>query len=198
MCNEWLCYCGLGDDEDVEKDLNSSAPTHKGRALCSGQCVCFRVHCQLVQITQKGIVQWVVWVFQGTLSAGADYTEGHCAVGGVGVSGYTVSWCRLHRRALCSGWCECFRVHCQLVQITQKGIVQWVVWVFQGIHCQLVQITQKGIVQWVVCVFQGTLSAGTAVCTRRGEPRSTGGGNVSHQLQPVQSMLMEAIDLVCS
>ena len=175
MCDEWLCYCGLGGDEDVEKDLNNSAPTHRGRAFCSGQCVCFRVHCQLVQITQKGIVQWVVWVFQGTLSAGADYTEGHCTVGGVGVSGYTVSWCRLHRRALCSGWCVCFRVHCQLVQITQKGIVQW-----------------------VVCVFQGTLSAGTAVCARRGEPRSTGGENVSHQLQPVQSMLMEAIVLVCS
>ena len=108
MCDEWLCYCSLGGDGDMEKDLNSSAPTHKGRAFCSGQCVCFRVHCQLVQITQKGIVQWVVGV------------------------------------------------------------------------------------------FQGTLSAGTAVCTRRGEPRSTGGENVSHQQQPVQLMLMEAIVLVCS
>ena len=100
---------------------------------------------------------------------------GHSAVGSVCVSGYTVSWCRLHRRALYSGWCGCFRVHCQLVQITQKGIVQW-----------------------VVGVFQGTLSAGTAVCARRGEPRLTGGENVSHQQQPVQSMLMEAIVLVCS
>ena len=99
MCDEWLCYCSLGGDGDMEKDLNSSAPTHKGRAFCSGQCVCFRVHCQLVQITQKGIVQWVVWVFQGTLSAGADYTEGHCTVGGGCVSGYTVSWYSCLREA---------------------------------------------------------------------------------------------------
>ena len=135
---------------------------HKG-ALYSGWCGCFRVHCQLVQITQRGIVQWVVWVFQGTLSAGADYTEGHCTVGGVGVSGYTVSWCRLHRRALCSGWCGCFRVHCQQVQITQKGIVQWVVRVFQGTlsagadytegHCTVGSVCVSGYtVSWYSCL----------------------------------------------